>query len=100
MPSLKGLNAVRNKFSHNINTTQKDLNLEPIEKYVAIWRKAAGGTTLKGIKAIEFFTAHICSHFNNVSKNIKRYTPEKGLIAYNDQWKKDYEKIKAELGEK
>jgi hypothetical protein len=99
MPALKCLNTARNKFSHNINTTQNDLELKPIESHVDIWRKAAGESTLKGIKAVEYFTIRICSHFSGVTKNIERHTPGKGLIAYNDQWKEDYEKIKNESGE-
>ncbi len=87
MPSLKCINIIRNKLAHNLEIGFEDLNLEPIHKFMSIWKTAGGYPIPKGMDLITEFTIFASSTLNGSSKLIERHGKGKGLLGLQDWYK-------------
>ena len=80
--SIKCMNAIRNKFVHNISYKIKTEDYKDIENIMNIWYKASGRQNSTDLKMIIDFTIWICGILDSMTNGIEKESKELGLSGY------------------
>ena len=91
-PSLKSLNSLRNKFSHNISYVIRKEDYKEIETMVSVWSNALNEPVPEGLALIEEYTVSVCRHIDGMQRGIKRHAKTLGLPAYLE-WLSEMQKV-------
>ena len=80
--SIKCLNKIRNKFSHQILYVIQSNDYREIEDIMTVWKNAFNEPVPKGLELIESFTVWICGSINNMINGINKHAKDSGLPGY------------------
>lgn len=92
-PGIKKLNAIRNKFAHNIAYRISEPDYYEIAKIMGAWFKALGNDPLTGHALIENFTLTLCGTLNSYTIGINEEAKDLGISGYL-QWLKKMNEAK------
>jgi len=79
MPGLRCLNRIRNQLVHNLQTTQEDINIQPIRQVISVWRKALGDPVPEGLDLIIEMALQASGWMHGTVCMIQRHAPEAGM---------------------